>query len=445
MRILLIHQGFPGQFSHLIPALRARGDELWAISRPRPQQQIPAVVRYLPYRPERGNGRDTLPLASELETKLIRGEAVAIVAAELAEGAVTGSPWRPDLILGHPGWGEMMFLADVWPDVPQLHYVEFFHGVPGTDNDIADPHATPQTWQEKARARIKNTHLLANLNQMQAGLTPTRFQHSLLPAWAQARTSVIHDGIDVEWLCPDRAAQLAIAPRPELPSGLVLRPGDPVITFVNRTFEPYRGVHVFLEALAQLQARHPTAQAVLVGADTPKVSYGARRSDGRGWLTVLREELGDRLDWHRIHALGLVPHAQLREVYRVSAAHVYLSYPFVLSWSLLEAMSCGALVVGSATAPVQELIQHGQTGLLVPFGDAEALAGTLLAALEQPATLAPVRQRARQHIQAHYELRACLQRQLQLVDAVAGGMARLSPSDVSNPWPSAKASLQEWL
>jgi glycosyltransferase involved in cell wall biosynthesis len=234
---------------------------------------------------------------------------------------------------------------------------------------------------------------------------------------------VIHDGIDVELLCPDPAAQLTIPTRPELPGGLVLRAGDPVITFVNRTFEPYRGVHVFLEALAQLQARHPTAQAVLVGADTPKVSYGAHRHDGKGWLSVLREQLGDRLDWRRIHALGLVPQAQLREVFRVSAAHVYLSYPFVLSWSLLEALSCGALVVGSATAPVQELIQHGKTGLLVPFGDADALARTLLAALQQPAALAPVRQRARQQIRAHYELRACLQRQLQLVDGVADGAA----------------------
>ena len=417
-KILLIHQGFPGQFSHLIPALRARSGELWAISKPRPQQQIPAGVHYLPYRLERGNGRDTFALASELETKVIRGEAVARVAAQLAEGAVTGTPWRPDLILGHPGWGEMLFLGDVWPAVPQLHYVEFFHGVPGTDNDIADPHANPQTWQEKARARIKNTHLLANLHQMQAGLCPTRFQHSLLPAWAQARTQVIHDGIDTDWLCPDPAAQLAIPPWPDLPGRLVLRPGDPVITFVNRTFEPYRGVHVFLEALAQLQARHPTAQAVLVGADTPKVSYGAHRGDGRGWLTVLREQLGDRLDWRRIHALGKVPHGVLREVYRVSAAHVYLSYPFVLSWSLLEAMSCGALVVGSATAPVQELIEHGQTGLLVPFGDAEALACTLHRVLRQPEATTALRQRARRTIQQHYSLPNCLRQQLALIDSV---------------------------
>lgn len=372
MRILLIHQGFPGQFNQLIPALQARGDVLWAISGPRAPHKIPAGVRYLPYQLRRGNGRDTLPLASELETKLIRGEAVAAVAAQLAGGAITGAPWRPDLILGHPGWGEMLFLADIWPDVPQLHYVEFFHGVPGTDNDFADRHANRQTWQEKARARVKNTHLLANLEQMAAGLTPTHFQHSLLPAWVQAKTSVIHDGIDTA----------------------------------------YRGVHVFHEALALLQARHPTAQAVLVGRDSAKVSYGAHRRDGIGWLSALKQELGPRLDWQRIHPLGPVPHATLRNVYRVSAAHVYLSYPFVLSLSLLEAMSCGALV-----------ISHGHTGLLVNFSGAEALATSLLEALQAPARFTAMRQQARSLVVSRYPLEACLGQRLALIDRIAAGAA----------------------
>ena len=413
MQILLIHQGFPGQFSHLIHALQARGDELWAISGPRAPQKIPAGVRYLPYQLQRGNGRDTLPLASELETKLIRGEAVAAVAAQLAGGEITGAPWRPDLILGHPGWGEMLFLADVWPDVPQLHYVEFFHGVPGTDNDFADRHANRQTWREKARARVKNTNLLANLEQMTAGLTPTHFQHSLLPAWAQAKTSVIHDGIDTAWLSPDPQASL------QIPGGPLLRPGDPVVTFVNRTFEPYRGVHVFLEALALLQARHPTAQAVLVGSDSAKVSYGAHRSDGIGWLSALKQEMGPRLDWRRIHPLGPVPHAVLRQVYQVSSAHVYLSYPFVLSWSLLEAMSCGALVIGSDTAPVREVISHGHTGLLVPFGGAEALAASLLEVLQAPARFTAMGQQARSLVVSRYPLEACLGQRLALIDRIA--------------------------
>ena len=225
----------------------------------------------------------------------------------------------------------MLFLGDVWPDVPQLHYVEFFHGVPGTDNDISDRFATSQSWEEKARARIKNAHLLSNLNQMQLGICPTMFQHSLLPEWAQARTKIIHDGINTEWLCPDSSSKLKIRKNTKLKDGLVLRHGDPVITFVNRTFEPYRGVHVFLEALAHVQSQHPTANTVLIGADTPKVSYGARRTDDRGWLTALREEMGSKLDWNRIHHLGQVPHKILREVYRVSQAHVYLTYPFVVS------------------------------------------------------------------------------------------------------------------
>ena len=418
MKLLLIHQGFPGQFRHLITALQARGDEIWTIGVPRSKGQIPKDVHYIPYKPRQGNGRDTFPLASELETKVIRGEAVARKAAQLSAGMVTGMPWDPDLIIGHPGWGEMLFLGDIWPETPQLHYVEFFHGVPGTDNDISDQYATKQNWEEKARARIKNTNLLVNLNQMQRGVCPTYFQHSLLPNWAKERTKIIHDGINTQWLCPNSSTELIIKASAKLPKGLVLRKGDPVITFVNRTFEPYRGIHIFLKALAKLQSCHPTAQTVLIGADTPKVSYGAQRSDGRGWLTALKESMGEKLDWQRIHALGQVPHKVLRDVYRVSAAHVYLSYPFVLSWSLLEAMSCEALVVGSDTSPVRELIRHKQTGLLVPFGNASALAETLLEALTKPKDMLNIRNQAREHIKTKYDLEICLKQQLKLIDSM---------------------------
>ena len=418
VKLLLIHQGFPGQFRHLIPILKSRGDEIWAIGTPRKREDIPQGVNYVNYKPKQGNGKDTFPLASELETKVIRGEAVGRAAQKLAKGKITGIPWTPDLIIGHPGWGEMLFLGDIWPEVPQLHYVEFFHGVPGTDNDIPDQYATIQTWEERARARIKNTNLLTNLNQMQRGISPTKFQYSLLPNWAKQRTEVIHDGINTDWLSPDSSARLKIPATSKLPNGLVIKPGDPVITFVNRTFEPYRGIHIFLEALAQLQACHPTAQAVLVGANTPNVSYGAKRKDGLGWLTYISRQMGDRLDWRRIHAIGQVPHSVLRDVYRVSSAHVYLSYPFVLSWSLLEAMSCEALVIGSKTSPVEELIKHKQTGLIVPFEDATALKDTLVEALKNPKEMQPIRSRARKHIQNNYELKSCLKNQLALIDSM---------------------------
>ena len=419
MKIRVIHQGFPGQFNHLIPTLQNRGDEIWSIGTPRSNSQVPSGVNFVPYRPKQRNGSDTFPLASELETKVIRGEGVARIAAQLSEGAVTGSHWKPDLIVGHPGWGEMLFLGDVWPDVPQLHYVEFFHGVPGTDNDFSDQYASPQTWKEKARARIKNTNLITNLNQMKVGLCPTHFQHSLLPGWAKSKTKVIHDGINTSWLCPDSGAKLRIPANSNLPNGLVLNAGDPVITFVNRTFEPYRGVHIFMESIAQLQARHPTVHTVMIGKDTPKVSYGANRSDERGWLTALGEQMGNRLDWKRIHTLGQVPHKTLRDVYRISSAHVYLTYPFVLSWSLLEAMSCGALVVCSETKPVEELVRHNENGLMFPFGDSNALTDTLLEVLQRPDLMMPIRRQARQHIQSNYELNDCLEKQLAVINSMA--------------------------
>ena len=404
MKLLVIHNGFPGQFKHLIRALQARGDEVWTIGTPRKREQIPQDVYYLPYKIKRGNGKDTFPLAAELETKVIRGEAVARIAAKLAEGTITGKSWIPDLIVGHPGWGEMLFLGDVWPQTKQLHYVEFFHGIKGTDNDICDDYASVQNWGEKARARIKNTNLLSNLNQMQRGICPTLFQHSLLPEWAKNRTEIIHDGIDTDWLSPDSSAMLKIPRRSELPRGLLLRKGDPVITFVNRTFEPYRGIHIFLKALAKLQANHPTAQTILVGADTPKVSYGAHRTDNRGWLTALRDEMGNQLDWKRIHPLGQVPHTVLRDVYRISAAHVYLSYPFVLSWSMLEAMSCSVPIIASDTQPVTEVLTDGENGILVDFFDFDAISHQVSRILNDNKLNRYIGENARATIVEHYDL-----------------------------------------
>lgn len=407
MKALLIHPHFPGQFQHLLPRLLRRGDAAWGIGRDRPVGDIPAGTRFIPYRLQRGNGIDTHPFALETESKILRGEAVAELVDRLR---LRG--FQPDLIIGHPGWGDMLFLDTIWPAVPQVHYVEFFHGVPGTDNDFPDVHSGPKDWREKARTRMKNANNLLNLNQMVCGVSPTHFQRSLLPLWAQDRTRVIHDGIDTEWLCPDSKAHLT------LPNGRHFRAGDPVVTFVNRTFEPYRGIHIFLEALLRLQRMRPEAEAVLVGRDTPKVSYGARRTDGQGWLTVLRNELGDRLDWNRIHVAGTVSHSMLRQIYRISAAHVYLTYPFVLSWSLLEAMSCGCLVVGSDTAPVREVIDHAHDGLLVPFDDPAALAVTLSRALQDQDSTKPLRIRARQRILANYQIEDCQKRWLALLDGV---------------------------
>ena len=416
MQILLVHQSYPGQFLHLERALLARGDQLTVICR----ENAPdgrAGVRFARYRYTRGNTPGLPPLLQELETKVLR----ATWAAEQAE-ALQAKGYRPDLILAHPGWGEALFLRDVWPDVPQLHYLEFDYQA-GVDMNFDPEFLSQPTWQERARQRMKSANTQLNLAAMTWGLTPTHFQCSTLPAGHRQRIAVIHDGVNLERLGPDPAARL------HLPDGTVLGgPGAaPVLTMVNRTFEPYRGIHRLMRALPELQRRHPQLQVLLIGRDTPEVSYGAKRRDGRGWLAALREELEGQLDWSRIHAPGKLEYAQFVQAMQLSAAHVYFTYPFVLSWSLLEAMACGALVIGSATAPVQEVIRHGHNGLLVDFFDQEALVTAVSQALEHPERCVPLRQAARRTVADTYELGACLQRQLALIDAVASGVIGAAP------------------
>ncbi|WP_115125941.1 glycosyltransferase [Synechococcus sp. GEYO] len=413
MQILVIHQGFPGQFIHLLPRLNSKGYKITAISKPwKGAAPLPSWLNFHSYVLRRGNSLSIHEFCSEMESKTLRAEAVALKALELKKEG-----YQPDLILGHPGWGEMLFLSEIWPKAPQLHYVEFFHGVPGTDDDFDGGLKLERTWVDGARAKIKNAHNLSCLNQMTQGITPTKFQHSLLPKWAQERTTIVHDGIDTNWLKPNSKASLEIPAHDSMPKNLKIKHGDPLITFINRTFEPYRGIHIFMRALTHIQKQHPQLQTILIGQDTANVSYGKKRNDGKGWLTTLRNELGTSLDWSRIHQMGLVSHSSLLKIFQISSAHIYLSYPFVLSWSLLEAMSCGCLVIGSDTPPVKEVIKDGINGYLVPFNDEKAISNTVTKALEQNS--GNIRISARAHIQTHYELQDCLEKQIALIENFA--------------------------
>lgn len=418
MEILLVHQSYPAQFVHLETALAARGDRLTAIRRKKPvkpnkpkavSSSRAAVARIYDYQICRGNTPGLPPLVLELETKILRATWVA----ELAEG-LRREHYQPDLIISHPGWGESLFLADVWPDVPQLHYLEFDYNS-GVDMNFDPEFPAPASWKSGAHQRIKTTNTLLNLQQMTWGYTPTRFQWGTLPSGYRRRVSVIHDGIDTQQLRPDRGATLS------LPDGTLIKAGAPLLTFVNRTFEPYRGVHRLLRALPELQARCPELHVLMIGRDSPNVSYGKRRTDGRGWLEVLREELDGQLDWSRIHTPGHLPYSQFIRAMQVSMVHVYFTYPFVLSWSLLEAMACGALVIGSATAPVQEVIEDGVNGLLVGFHDQQSLIDRISSVLAAPESFRPIREKARRTVIERYNLEDCIRRQLRLIDAVASG------------------------
>ena len=320
---------------------------------------------------------------------------------------------RPDLVIGHPGWGELLPVKDLLPEVPVLHQVEFVYRLRGGDADF-DPEFPGAGWRQRTRLRLRRAVQLLALQDLDWGLAPTPWQASTVPEAYRDRLSIIHEGIDTDAIRPEGPATVRLER-----AGLTFRPGDEVVTFVARNLEPYRGFHVFMRMLPLLQERRPKAHVLIVGGDG--VSYGSPPPGGGSWRARLLAELGGRLDRSRVHFVGTVPHGLLHEVFRVSACHVYLTYPFVLSWSLLEAMSCGALVVGSDTAPLRDVIRDGENGLLVDFFDGQALAGRVAAVLADPAAHQPLRQAARATVVERFDLqRVCLPQQLALVDRLLG-------------------------
>ena len=407
MKILFIHQNFPGQFKHLAPALAAQGHEVVGLGINKPDSATPGV-RVLLHRP-RVQDADRLKDAPvelrELHIKTVRGHSVARVLIKLKnEGFV------PNLIYAHPGWGEAFFIKDVFPQVPLLVFAEYYYGAPHGDTHF-DPEFSKWSLESMERLRIKNTHLLHALMAADCGLSPTWFQRACHPELLQSKIEVIHDGIDTDRFVPNPHAFVSMKK-----AGITLRPEDEVVTFVARELEPYRGYHSFMRALPELMELRPNAQIVVVGGSG--VSYGAAPPEGTTWKDVFYREVASRIDQKRLHFVGKLPHEVLTQLMQVSTVHVYLTYPFVLSWSLMEAMSIGCLIVGSRTGSVEEVIKDGKTGLLVDFFNPSEIANTVADALEKREEMLPLRAAARQYIIKNYDLKTiCLPAQLERVHA----------------------------
>lgn len=368
------------------------------------RERLPGV-QTLTYASAAATSPATHTYLREYEGAVRRGQQVARSLVALRAGGFV-----PDVVCAHPGWGEALFVKEVFPATPLLGYCEFFYRALGADVGF-DPEY-PATLDQRCRVRVKNSALLLSLEAADAGMAPTAWQRRQFPAELQSRITVLHDGIDTGRVCQDANARL------RLPDGRELTRADEVITFVARNLEPYRGFHVFLRMLPALLARRRAARVVIVGGD--EVSYGVPAPQGKTYRQWLLAQLGDALDVSRLHFLGRVAYADFLSVLRVSSVHVYLTYPFVLSWSMLEAMAAGCLVIGSRTAPVQEVIEDGVNGWLCDFFDQAGWVDRIADALAAGAKLDPVRAAARQTILERYDLsRICLPGQLALVQSLA--------------------------
>lgn len=364
MKVLFVHQNFPGQFRHIAAHLaRQPGYQVLAIGR----DSAPGLpgVELLRYKPHRAPGARVHPYLRTLEDAVLHGQQVLRLLLDLkARG------YRPDVIVAHPGWGETLYAKDAFPQARLIHFCEYYYRAEGADLGF-DPEF-PASIDDYARVRSCNALHLLNLENCDLGITPTHWQHSLHPAAYKEKIRVIHEGIDTDRLGPDAKATM------KLPDGRLLCAGDPVITYVSRNLEPYRGFHTFMRALPRILREHPSCQVLLVGGDG--VSYGSRPKDAPNWRERLLRE--HPLDPERVHFLGRLPYETYRKVLQVSSAHVYLTYPFVLSWSVLEAMASGCLVIGSSTPPVTEFIRDRENGVLLESFSAEAIVDEVLAALE---------------------------------------------------------------
>lgn len=401
MNVLLIHQNFPGQFRHLAEDL-ANSPEHRVLAIGRDTAPGMQGIELHRYRPHRTPARQTHPYLQSFESAVLHGQQVVRMLQKLhAQG------YRPDVILGHPGWGETLYVKDVYPDVPLVHFCEFYYHARGADADF-DPEF-PSPLDNDCRLRTRNALHLLNLQQCDRAISPTRWQRSLHPAPYLEKIRVAHEGIPVNDLAPDPHARLT------LPSGRELKAGEPIVTYVARNLEPYRGFHTFMRALPAILREHPSAQVVVIGGDD--VSYGRKPDGFANWRARMLDEV--HLDSERVHFLGRVPYDVYRKVLQISAAHLYLTYPFVLSWSMLEAMASGCLVIGSDTAPVREVLKDGENGYLVDFFDTDAIARQVLRALHTPHEHRSLRAAARETA-SHYSIEAGLAAYRQLLaDALA--------------------------
>lgn len=401
MRILFLHSNFPAQFRHLAVALAQDSNHKVVFGTTRKEGTLPGVYKAI-YTPSREAHPQTHHYVRSLENAVLQGQAVYRLADQLK-----AQNFIPDVVYAHSGWGPSLFIKDIFPKAKLLCYFEWFYHAHGSDADF-DP-SEPLTADDEARIRIKNAPILIDLYSCDRGLAPTSWQRQQFPLEYHSKIKVHHDGVDTQFFQPQPGAKLFL-PR----INLDLREVPEIVTYVARGMEPYRGFPQLIETVALLQKRRPQCHVVIVGEN--RVAYGRTLPDGKTYKDVMLEKVP--LDLNRVHFTGLLPYPEYLQVLQASSAHLYLTRPFVLSWSMLEALSVGCLVVGSNTAPVTEMIQDGVNGLLVDFFDTQAICDRIEYALDNPTQMVSIRHQARETILERYDLAQLLPQHLQWIQEI---------------------------
>ena len=419
MNILFVHQNFPGQFKHLAPALAQLGHRVIALTMQKSEQTRWKGVELFPYAVSQGSTPGVHPWVTDFETKIIRAEGAFRACVQLKEQGFT-----PDAIIAHPGWGESLFLKEVWPQAKLGIFCEFYYLSEGADTGFDPEFPVEDVAGNNCRLRLKNLNNHMHFDFADAAIAPTAWQASSFPEPFRSKITVVHDGIDTDVIRPNPQVQLNLR-RNGSDVPLTLTRDDEVITFVNRNLEPMRGCHIFLRSLPGLLKIRPKARVIIVGGDG--VSYGAKpsleKNGASTWKEVFVNEVRGQIsdaDWARVHFVGHVPYAHFISLLQLSTVHVYWTYPFVLSWSLIEAMSAGAAIVASDTAPLREVISDGENGVLVDFFSVDGLVQSVCSLLDNPQARARLGEAARSTAKAKYDLKnECLPKQLAWVEQIA--------------------------
>ncbi len=389
MNFLFIHQNFPGQYRQILQWLTNQGGHQIVFLTQRTDAPQHDGVTVVTYQTHHTAAKDSYALSRYYEDCVGAGYAVALVCKELKEKGLA-----PDIVIGHIGWGELTFVKDIWPDVRHLGYYEYFFlavgGCVGFDPEFPANENTPFLM------RARNAVNFVNFSTCDLGQCPTRWQLNTYPKQMHPRIYVCHDGIRTDRLHPNPDASLHLARLEQ-----AITRDDEIFTYMARNMEPVRGFHIFMRSLPKIFEARPKARVLIVGGN--ENSYGQESDTPGGFRADLEKEVGHKLDWSRVHFLGKVPYQNYQQVIQLSRCHIYLTVPFVLSWSLLECMAMEATIVASGTAPVREVITHGRNGLLFDFFSPDALANQVVEVLSNPDDFVHLGKQARKDAVAKYD------------------------------------------